>query len=296
MKQIVKKTLLKFGLTDKEILVYEACLGRENLTPTYISKETGIPRSSVYDIALGLSLKGLITLKQSDGIQKQQTLMNAVNPEEMRKIVREKRRATYELENDLIDAIPFLKKEYFNSRKDTSPTSVEFINGYDDFKRIYYNRDRELLGDEVYAWDSFLPVDTHGLGMGNDDVSDLTTHLKKNPQQRFEIIPNNERVRMAVGYHYAREPEYFELIQHRYIDNDLFNLYNRIEIRDNSVYLFSTQEEEVYAIIIKSQNFARSLKSIFLLQWMSANPITKSMYEQWKEHSKVTYYNSNAKG
>jgi predicted transcriptional regulator len=287
--QIINKALIEFGLNDKEIAVYLACIEKEEQTPTQISRKTKIPRSSVYDIALGLALKGLLILRQSNGIEKQQTLINAVNPEKLRHIVQQKRIDLANLESDLLDAIPLMKHTYFSSKDKTGLTAVEFISGIDDFKKLYYGSDRHVPGQESYAWDSWLPVDTLGDDFGDFDVSNTVKNMKKYPHQQFEIISNNPRVRTAVGYHYKREPEYFSLIQHRYIENQLFELYNRIEIRGDHVYLFSSQLEEVYALIIRSKNFATSLKSIFLLQWMYATPLDEKILKNWQRESKEVW-------
>ncbi len=287
--QITQKALQEFGLNSKEITVYLACLEKEEQTPTEISRKTKIPRSSVYDIALGLSLRGLLLLKQSNGIEKQQTLINAVNPEKLRFIVQQKRTELANLESDLLDAIPLMKHTYFSSRDITGQTTVEFITGIEDFKKLYYTEDRHVTGQETYAWDSWLPVDTLGDDFGDLDVTTTIKKIKKNPHQQFEIISNNARIRAAVGYHYTREPEYFSLIQHRYIENSLFELYNRIEIRSDHVYLFSSQLEEVYAIVIRSKNFATSLKSIFLLQWMTATPLDERVLKNWASESEAIW-------
>lgn len=279
--EITKKALLDFGLNQKEISVYLACLQQEDQTPTDISRKTNIPRSSVYDIALGLALKKLLVLKQSNGLEKQQTLINAVNPEKLRHLVQERRTDLANLESDLLDAIPLMKQEYFSHKEQTGPVAVEFITGIEAYKKLYYGTNRNVTGQEVYAWDSWLPVDTLGDENGDRDVSDTVSNLKKYPHQQFEIIANNLRVRTAAGYHFKREPEYFSLIQHRYIENPLFELYNRIELHSDHVYLFSTQLEEVYAIVIRSKNLATTMRSFFLIQWMTATPIDEKILQNW---------------
>lgn len=287
--EITKKALLDFGLNQKEISVYLACLQQEDQTPTDISRKTSIPRSSVYDIALGLALKKLLVLKQSNGLEKQQTLINAVNPEKLRHLVQERRAELANLESDLLDAIPLMKQEYFSHKAKTGPVAVEFITDVTAYKKLYYGTNRHVTGQEVYAWDSWLPVDTLGWEYGDKDVSDAVSHMKRYPHQQFEIISNNPRVRTAVGYHFQREPEYFSLIQHRYIENHLFELYNRIELHSDHVYLFSTQLEEVYAIVIRSKNFATSLRSIFLLQWMTASPLNEKVLQNWVREADMVW-------
>lgn len=77
------KVLKRFGLTDNEIDIYIECLKNEELSPFQLSKLTGIPRTTVYDCLMSLSLKGLIELEQSDGFQKQQTRVRGKNPSEL---------------------------------------------------------------------------------------------------------------------------------------------------------------------------------------------------------------------
>ena len=82
----VDKTLVAFGLTDKEARVYRAALNYEETSPFALSRETKIPRTTVYEILFNLSLKGLVTLVQSDGFSKQQTRIKARNPSMLREI------------------------------------------------------------------------------------------------------------------------------------------------------------------------------------------------------------------
>lgn len=275
------KILLDFGLTDSEAKVYLASLNLKNITPTYLAKSTGIPRATIYDIVMGLALKGLMTVKQSDGIQKQQTLITANNPESLRNIVRERRTNLRDLESNIISIMPELKKNYFLTNQENNNTSIRCFLGYDEFIKIYYEEERDIPNEAVYAWDSFLPIDTHGSKLGNLDVSKTAKVRKKDSALHLEIIPSNERVRMAVAYQYLREPDYFKLIQHRFLPEEVFTFYNRIEIRNNNIFFFSNQREEVYGIEIKSKNLSTSLKSIFSVQWLQATPLTQEILENW---------------
>ena len=56
----MKRKLRKFGLDDKEVALYLACLN-EGRTPTDISKQTGINRATVYHYLEKLKKRGLIT-------------------------------------------------------------------------------------------------------------------------------------------------------------------------------------------------------------------------------------------
>lgn len=284
MAQFEDIALQNFGLSEKEIKIYKACLGRSEVTPTDIAKITKLPRSSIYDIAFGLALKGLLTLKQSDGIQKQQTLITAVNPEQLRNIIHKKRDDLFNLESDLLEAIPRLKGEYFGTDRPFSDVKVEVATGLQGFQKLYYETNREVAGQSVYAWDSWLPVDTFGNELGEYDVREVVKRGQQNPHEQYEIIPNNERVRLAVGYYATEEPGYFTQISHRYVENPLFDLYNRIEIRGHLLYFFSSQRDEIYVILIRSKNLAESLKQIFLLHWQFATPLDKTVLNRWSAY------------
>ena len=106
----IGKTLTAFGLTDKEARVYRAALNHEETSPFELSRETKIPRTTVYEILFNLSLKGLIALVQSDGFSKQQTRIKAKNPSLLREIVAKKRADLASLDVDLVQILPYLKK------------------------------------------------------------------------------------------------------------------------------------------------------------------------------------------
>ena len=110
----IYRSLGEFGLTENEIMVYLQCLKVVDATPFTISKATGIARTTVYDILLGLSLKGLITVTQSDGYKKQQTKIRAKDPFIIRKILTERRNKLFELEADIVQFLPFIKKDFLS--------------------------------------------------------------------------------------------------------------------------------------------------------------------------------------
>ena len=52
-----------FLLNEKEILVYQTCVGQKLLNPTQISRLTGIKRTTVYLVLEELKKKGLLIEK-----------------------------------------------------------------------------------------------------------------------------------------------------------------------------------------------------------------------------------------
>ena len=57
----MKEELMQYGLSEKEIDLYLACLKAGSITSQRISELTGIRRSTVYEVVENLKKKGLIT-------------------------------------------------------------------------------------------------------------------------------------------------------------------------------------------------------------------------------------------
>ena len=113
---MILETLKRFGLSENETKVYLESLKHNETSPFQLSKATGIPRTTVYDVVMELSLKGLIELEQSDGIQKQQTKIRAKNPSILRTILQGKRKELTSLELDILNFLPNLKADFHQNK------------------------------------------------------------------------------------------------------------------------------------------------------------------------------------
>lgn len=284
--EIVKtatKALRKFGLTDNEIAVYILALQIEELSPYLAAKETGIPRTTIYDIFMSLSLKGLIDLEQSTGFEKQQTRVRAKNPSIMRKILEERRREAFDIETDLSLVLPELKEVY---HKDDANALVQFFPGIDGMRKIYLDlevTEQEDFGDSV-SWTNLMPLDALGNSVVNNDVRrGSLNRLKKKIRTKY-LVPLNNWTKHVMTYQSSIDPDYLKTREFRYIDSPIFNCYLEIILTNNVMKAACAEGEEVWGLVIRSKAMLATFRSIFQSQWIHAQHITPELVKSWGEN------------
>lgn len=278
----IHKALSKFGLTENEIEVYLATLKEKGeLSPYKISELTGIPRTTVYEIIMSLSLKGLIELYRSDGMMKQQTKVKAKNPSELRSILWQRRKELVETEIDILDVLPDLKG-YFH--KDEPNADFKFYPGIEGAKQVYFGEDTEGVNFPIFAFENLMPVDVFGRQELQADikrVSDLRKNIKTKVK---ELIALNDWTRHVLTYQVGRDPNYLKARDIRFIDNRSFNIDQRIAIQGNRIRITCIKDDEVWGLIINSASLTKTSKAIFELLWQTATPLTKELVDSWGEN------------
>lgn len=271
----VDRTLTTFGLTEKEARVYRAALNHEETSPFELSRETKIPRTTVYEILFNLSLKGLVTLVQSDGFSKQQTRIRAKNPSLLREIISRKRDTLSKLDVDLVQILPDLKKEYL---KHVPNADFKFYPGVTGAAEVYSRMNNNDSTEPISAWDCLMPMDSFGLLQMNKWVD--TENKRKIKTVIRSLIPLNSWTKHVVSYQYERDSKYLSR-DFRYIDDPNFNLYQDIQIQGNKISIVNGVKEEAWGIVMNSELFAKSLLNIFEIVWRMGKPITKDLVSSW---------------
>lgn len=275
----VKRVLREVGLAENEIIVYMATVNKKNLTPTDISSITGIPRSTIYSIAMSLALKGLIKMHSSDGMLKQQTLISGRNPSFLRKYIRNQRSRLTKLEVDIVDILPQLKGIFHENKTNSN---FEFYPGIDGVKKIYSHSDEyDSIDLDKYAWDHMVPTDIFGQKNLNRDLSKYSKIHSKNKSMDYELFPLNNWTKHVLTYQTERDPRYLEKVEFRYIEGSFFELFLRLVIKGDHVFMACANNDEMWGVKIRSYALAKSLKSIFLLNWQIATPVTKDLVKSW---------------
>lgn len=272
----VKKALARFGLSDNEIVLYAEALKHEETSPYALSRATGIPRTTVYDVLMSLSLKGLVELTQSDGFSKQQTKIRAQNPSILRTVLQHKRKELTEAEVDIVEILPLLKGVF---HKNVSDADFQFYPGIDGVKRVYFNT--VPSSEPRIVWENLIPMDVFGIDETNRMTQRETdTNLEQTINHR-EIIPLTDWTRHVLSYQYGRDPNYIVGRKMRYSDNPLFDLHLSITVQGTRVYISCAHEDEVWGLVINSKAFSDALKAMFEVQWLVAQPVTKELVESW---------------
>lgn len=151
----LKKALLQFNLTEKEILCYVSLLENGSSSIQDISRDSGINRVTIYAAIEELKKKGLI----SETKKGQRKLFVAENPETLQNIIEDKKNALKTEENILNDFIlPTLKA--IDVHQENKP-QIKFFEGLEGIYKVY--DDYILNSANVLAcgsYDSVLKIST----------------------------------------------------------------------------------------------------------------------------------------
>ncbi len=274
----IQSTLKEFGLTPNETIIYLASLKEDNLSPFKLAKITNIPRTTIYEILMSLSLKGLVTLEQSDGFTKQQTRVRAKNPSILREIIWEKRKKLSNLEFDIVNILPELKEDYHQEK---SGADFRFYPGIDGVKKVYFEEYARDTHVPIYAFENLMPMDVFGRKETNKDVAKSLIQGVQKGIEINELVGLSEWAKHVLSYQYGRDKEYIKTRRIRIIESSSFFLNQRIVIHGNYVRISTAKESEVWGLIMKSPMLARSLESIFKTLWVYGEPVTPHLIESW---------------
>lgn len=274
----ISRVLSRFGLTESEAKIYRQVLLQDDLSPFKLSQLTNIPRTTIYEILMNLSLKGLVRLDQSDGFTKQQTRVRAHNPSILRQIVHQKRDQLSRLDVDLVDILPSLKGDYHRSN---SNSDFQFFPGIDGAKKIYFSEYTTVSKSPIWAFENLMPMDAFGKQPINKEIDQwLSQHLKTSTEVK-EIVGLTPWAKHVLSYQYQRDSRYMSRRQIRYIDDPSFLLNQRIVIHADTVKISTIHQDESWGARISSPSLASTLSSIFQFVWNHALPLTDSIISSW---------------
>jgi len=280
-QSFIYKTLSDFGLSENEIKLYLEAIKHIKISPFQLAKRTGIPRTTVYDSMMNLSLKGLIKLETSKGLEKQQTWIVAHNPSILRDIVTRRKKDLQALEIHLVDILSDLKQDYLVHQQNTH---IRYYAGIEGANQVDA-KIRELpQNSSLCVLDHLMPMDTFGKSYINEEVQKALQEQRKNNIHRKTIIPWNTWTQHVLSYQYARNNDYIIQNNFRFLDAHNFDLQQDMYIGEDYIYIITAKDDEVWGAVINSRLFASSLQSIFNVLWNIANPITKKVVEALGEN------------
>ena len=220
-----------------------------------------------------LALKKLITVKTSQGLEKQQTWIVTKNPSILRDMIAKRREDLNRLDVDMVDILADLKKDYLQEKPNAN---FSFYPGIEGVKRVFNLIQNIPPGVQIYLWDHLMPMDTLGKEFINKDVSQVLKAKGAAKQKRVKtIIPLNDWTRHVLSYQYGRDPQYITYHEFRFIDKSKFNLHLDIYVFLDRVVISCAKENEAWGMVIKSNLMSLSFKSIFEAMWGIAVPVTE---------------------
>ena len=277
MKKIYS-VLENLGLSESEVKVYIEALKYKKIAPYALAKALGMPRTTVYDIMLNLALKGLITIRESKGLEKQQTWIEPKNPSKLREMIFYRREELASAEVDLVDILPILKGEYI---KHVENTNFQCYPGIEGAKQVMKQTLEAKRNSTLRVFESLMPMDTLGKKLINIDVDAGLVSTRTTNTAIKSLIVLNKWTKHALSYQHKRNKDYVKLHNFRYIDNSLLHINLDISVLEDTVRTVCAQENEAWGVIIKSAQLAKTLASVFDILWIGSQKITEKDIEDW---------------
>jgi len=271
-----QQVLEQFGLSSNEAKVYQSALELGETSPFTIAKSTGIARTTVYAILTDLALKGLIELESATGLMKQQTRVRAKNPSALREILWKKRSDLVKQEVDIVEILPYLKKEYL---KDSTNADFQFFPGMEGANHVMFDYDG--VDQDTYVFDYQIPMDATGSKEMNEGVDKGINLWLKGKSTEYNLTPINPWTKHVLSYQVERNPHYLDRVQYRYLPFEITSLCLTIRLKGNRIWIVSVKGDEVWGLKIRSANLADSLVGIHQALWKLATPITQEMIASW---------------
>lgn len=271
-----QEVLENFGLSENEAKVYQAAIELGETSPFVISKFTRIPRTSVYSVLTDLALKGLVELESATGLMKQQTKVRAKNPSALREIIWKKRESLVRQEVDIVEILPFLKKEYL---KDETNADFQFFPGMEGANHVMFDYDG--VDQDTYVFDYQIPMDATGSKAMNEGIDKGIKLWSKGSATEYNLTSLTPWSKHVLSYQVERNPHYLDRVQYRYLPFELAGLSVLIRIKGSRVWVVSVKGDEVWGLKIRSQNLADSLIGIHQALWKLSSPITKELISSW---------------
>ncbi len=238
----ISKTLIRAGLTENEASIYLCLIRLGESTAFQISKNTSIPRATVYFTLDILAEKGLVTISKKNNV----SYYYSEGPNKLINSARE----NLELIKEIAPEIAQLATD-----KGMSPKSTIYM-GASGVKNAFEDIIEALEKSKV----------KHLYAISSSEIfSEFQTNFKLWQKRREKagiytrlIAPLKDRGILGVETNEMRET--------RYVDSD-FPLNSPINMYENKVVFFVSKEKVPYVIVIESETISSSLKKMFMFMW-----------------------------
>lgn len=241
----IQRLLGLYGLNDKEIKVYTACMQLGQDTAYNIAEKSGVKRATTYLVLRALAKKSLVTTS----ITNKSLLYSASSPENL---VQQLEHRKKEIEQSL----PSLMALY-NSQPER-PT-IEIFEGTDGVQQIYEGIiESAREGEDLIFYGDLSHLEKH--------PTLLKTFLKeaKSASGTIRELLNNDEVHIQ----YSKEVDANNNPRHtiKFLQSKTQAFLNDNAVFGDKLVIFSTQKH-FFATVIKSKEIAASYRTMFNLAW-----------------------------
>ncbi|MDH4358374.1 MAG: hypothetical protein OEV37_00280 [Candidatus Berkelbacteria bacterium] len=238
-------SFISLGLKKQEAEVYFALLQLGRSTVGKISRLSGVQRTFIYDILDDLSIKGLVTSIESEGIKR----FSPIPIEQFRK------RQLAKLEN-FEEILPELKALIKTTGE---RPKVQFFEGIEGFIIAQDDTLNMPRGSEICAYYT-------GEGLYEEHPEIPTRYVGERVKRRISVRAISTDTPATLKW---TQQDKEQLRESRIVSADKFPFANEINIYGNKISILSLQGE-ILAVVIESESIAKTQKAIFELAWEGA--------------------------
>jgi HTH-type transcriptional regulator, sugar sensing transcriptional regulator len=249
---MLKETLCQIGFTHNEAKIFIALVELGPQPANIISRKTGLKRTTVYPIIKNLEKKSLISSFLKDGV----AFFSVNNLKNLLEYVGRKRRLLDHHRDFVLDILP--RMELLRGKSFMQPR-VHFFEGKAGVENVM-NDSLDSSGP-IYCITSIEKWLNSDLQDFVQNYTDIRLFDKKIPLQG--IAQDTEEARRFLN---LDNP----FTSFRFVDDadDLFD--NITNIYDNKVAIVCPERDYEFGVLIESEEFAKTQKSIFKLAWKGA--------------------------
>lgn len=250
---MIKETLKKLGLSDKEITIYLALLPLGKSPASALAKRTGIMRSTAQYTCQQLAKKGIIrSIKKNNSF-----IYYPESPDNLLVLLEKEKKAIVEKEHQVERIIGDLTNMI---NPEASLPQVQFFSGVDGINRLFkdaLNDDYPLFG----AW--YIDEDIH------PEVSDYTNKewlplLKKLKLPNYSLVNDNP----ATLKYLMKTRDVYR--KHLILPKKDFPFSACCHIYGNKVAFYSYRTHDLTGVLIENENIRQTQMALFRLAWDSA--------------------------
>lgn len=247
----IEQILIELGLQDKEPEVYLVLLKTPGAQPaSIIATRANLNRTTVYKALIKLSKMGLVTKTQHQGI----TCFFAENPDEhLENLLKNKRKHLDMVNENLLGILPKIQGM---QRQELHKPRMKYYEGVEGIMRVY--QDTLIEGRPIYAFEN---VDHMADGIKKFIFNEYIPKRVAENIFAYVIVPESK-----VNADFKKLDKK-SLRETRIIKKIAFPMKIEINIYGEKTAFFSYKEEEMFGVILDSQDIAKSMKAIFNLCW-----------------------------
>lgn len=238
------KVLEEFGLNKSESTVYLSLLQLGQSSVLTIARQTALKRPTVYLILDSLIEKGLVTVVPKE----KKKLFLALPPDRLEEELARKVQL-------IKQALPELSALY---RSETEKPSIKFFESNEGMLNVYREITKRSDIKEILTFFSFEAIPKKF-----EENYELFIKLIKERKVRVRDIISNPQL----GHFYLEQLKNFRNYRVRLAPKE-FGFSSDTIIYGNKIAIFSFKKH--FALIIESDDVAKSFKSLFELAWQSA--------------------------